>query len=475
MNYHVEHHMFPLVPYHALPQLHATIKDDMPTPYPSIFAAWREIAPTILRQVKDPAYHVKRRLPAPKARHNEAGVACNADAKPDADGWVEICAAADLGREDVLRFDHGKKTYALYRDSNGLVYATDGMCTHGNTHLSEGLVKGQTIECAKHNGRFHLVDGSAARPPACRGLTTYSLEERCGRLYLNVDRPGGSGARGQRTYHLRLESSRSIATFIKEFIFVPANANENIDFVPGDYLQFDIPAYKEIRFRDFDIPAPFAAVWDVQHVFDLVAHNPFNGRRNNYSLASNPAIERFLRFNIRIATPPPGQECPPGVGSAFMFNLRPGDNVTAIGPFGDFHIKPTLREAVYIGGGAGMAPLRAHLSSLLETQKSARHVSYWYGARTRQEIFYHEYFSELARKYPNFSFHLALSSPLQEDCWKGHTGFIHEIVFESYLRNHMNPRAVEYYLCGPPMMIKACTKMLGELGVVASQIAYDEF
>jgi Na(+)-translocating NADH:ubiquinone oxidoreductase F subunit len=186
-------------------------------------------------------------------------------------------------------------------------------------------------------------------------------------------------------------------------------------------------------------------------------------------------MERSLRFNIRIATPPPGQDCPPGVGSAFMFNLKPGDIVTAIGPFGDFHVKPTQREAVYIGGGAGMAPIRAHLSSLFETRNTARRVSYWYGARSRQEIFYDDYFLELARRHPNFSFHLALSSPLPEDDWTGHTGFIHEVALDAYLRSHVNPKAAEYYLCGPPMMIKACTRMLADLGVPAGQVAYDEF
>jgi Na(+)-translocating NADH:ubiquinone oxidoreductase F subunit len=220
---------------------------------------------------------------------------------------------------------------------------------------------------------------------------------------------------------------------------------------------------------------PYAAVWEAQHVFDLVARNPSTGRRNNYSLASNPDSERILRFNVRIATPPPGQDCPPGVGSAYVFSLKPGDVVTAIGPFGDFHLKPTQKEAVYIGGGAGMAPLRAHLSHLLETQRTSRRVTFWYGARSRQEIFYDDYFTGLAQAHPNFAWHLALSSPLPEDAWTGPTGFIHEVVLESYLRDHPNPKAVEYYLCGPPMMIKACTKMLASIGVAPSQIAYDEF
>ncbi len=473
MNYHVEHHMFPLVPYHALPKLHAAVKDDCPTPYPSLFSAWREIVPTILKQVRDPGYHVKRRLPAPGVRLREG--AHSSQGKPDAEGWIEACAAADLGRADVVRFDHGKKTYALYRTEDDELYATDGLCTHGNVHLSLGLVKGKLIECSKHNGRFNLLDGSPARVPVCRGLVTYPIAERKGRIFINVSRPGGAGARPQRSYQFRVVSNCNVATFIKELVLEPLDATERISFTPGDYLQLDIPAYDAIRFRDFDIPQPFAAVWEHQHVFDLVARNPEAGRRNNYSLASNQQTDRVLRFNVRIATPPPGQDCAPGVGSSYVFSLKPGDIVSAIGPFGDFHIKPTQREMVYIGGGAGMAPLRAHLSHLLETEQSSRKVSFWYGARSKQEIYYEDYFHDLANVHHNFAFHLALSAPLPEDNWTGHEGFIHQVVLEKHLSQHVNPKAVEYYLCGPPMMIKACTRMLADLGVPAAQISYDEF
>jgi Na+-transporting NADH:ubiquinone oxidoreductase subunit F len=223
------------------------------------------------------------------------------------------------------------------------------------------------------------------------------------------------------------------------------------------------------------IEEPFAAVWRNQHVFDLVASNPQSGRRNNYSLAGNQKTENVLRFNVRIATPPPGQECAPGVGSSYVFSLKPGDLVTGVGPFGDFHVKPTQREMVCIGGGAGMAPLSAHLFHLLEKEGTARKISFWYGARSRQEIFYKSYFQALAKANPNFTFNLALSSPRPEDEWSGLLGFIHEVVLERYLRDHANPASAEYYLCGPPLMIKACNRMLAELGVPAHQIAYDEF
>jgi Na+-transporting NADH:ubiquinone oxidoreductase subunit F len=473
MNYHVEHHMFPLVPYHALPRLHEAVKEDMPKPYPSLLDAWREILSALLRQSRDPAFHVKRVLPDPKVRLSQGTYI--SDARPDIEGWLEVCIGADLRAADVIGFEHGRKTYAIIRDEEGLLYAMDGICTHGNTRLAEGLVKGKIIECAKHNGRFNLADGSPARAPVCRGLTTYPVQERDGRLFLNVARAGGAGLRVQKTLRLRVLSNRSVATFIKELLLEPENGLETVDFTAGDYIQIDIPPYENIRFREFDIPQPFAAVWERQHVFDLIASNPGMTRRNNYSLACNRQKERTLRFNVRIATPPPGQDCPPGIGSSYVFNLKPGDSITAIGPFGDFHIKPTQREMVYIGGGSGMAPLRAHISHLFETEQTHRKVSYWYGARSRQEIFYADYFREIAAAYPNFTFHLALSNPLPEDHWVGHTGLIHEVVFQQYLRDHPDPAAVEYYLCGPPMMIKAVTRMLAEVGVPAHQIAFDEF
>ena len=473
MNYHVEHHMFPLVPYHNLPKLHAAIKDDCPEPYPSLWACWKEIIPAILKQTKDPTYHVKRRLPEPKGRMDDGAV--RSAVEPDAEGWLEICAAADLAAEDVIRFDHGKKTFALVRDEQGILHATDGICTHGNVHLANGLVKGSILECPKHNGRFNLKDGSPARAPVCRGLATYPIEERNGRIWLNVLKPGGVGARPLQSFQFRVVSSRSVATFIRELILEPLEGEAAIAFRAGDYLQFNIPAYERIAFRDFDIPEPFAAVWERQHVFDLIASNPQEGRRNNYSLAHNPAHEGNLRLNVRIATPPPGQDCPPGVGSAYMFSLKPGDVVSAVGPFGDFHIKPTRKEMVYIGGGAGMAPLRAHLSQLFDTDNTQRKVSFWYGARSRQEIFYADYFEEMARQHANFQFHVALSEPLEEDQWEGLRGFIHEVVLIEYLESHPNLSSVEFYLCGPPMMIKACTRMLAKLGVREDQIAFDAF
>ena len=281
--------------------------------------------------------------------------------------------------------------------------------------------------------------------------------------------------REEKSYKLRVVSNNNVATFIKELVVEPFEDNDKINFIPGDYLHIDIPEYKQILFRDFDIPEPYASVWKNQGVFLLTSSNTESYRRNNYSIASNVVKDRTLTFNIRIATPPPGQNCPPGIGSSYIFNLKPGDIINAIGPFGDFHVKPTMKEMVYIGGGAGMAPIRAHITHLFENESTLRKVSYWYGARSKQEIYYEDYFKKLADEYHNFDFQLALSSPLEEDNWKGHKGLIHEVVYENYLKDHPHMMGVEFYLCGPPMMIKACTKMLNELGVSAEQIAFDEF
>jgi Na+-transporting NADH:ubiquinone oxidoreductase subunit F len=473
MNYHVEHHMYPLVPYHALPALHELVKSDCGSPYRSLFHAWSEIIPAIRRQISDPGFHIKRTLPRRAIQTQRTGV--NAKTKPDQEGWLTVCNASELHAADALRLDFGKRTFAIYRNEVGRLYATDGICTHGNTHLAAGLVKGDMIECPKHNGRFHLEDGSPARPPVCRALATYPVEERDGQIYVNVDRAGGAGARRQQVHTFRVLSNDNVSTFVKELILEPIHRNARMVFEPGDYLQLDIPSYPEIHFSDFEVSEPYASVWREQHVFDLVSRNPISGRRNNYSLASNQASEKTLRFNVRIATPPPGQDCAPGVGSSYVFSLKPGDTVTGIGPFGDFHIKPTQREMVYIGGGAGMAPLRAHLSHLLETERTGRKVSFWYGARSRQELFYEAFFSDLARTNSNFQFHTVLSSPLPQDEWKGHEGFIHEVVLHSYLLRHPSPTNVEYYLCGPPMMIRATQRMLSELGVPADHISFDEF
>lgn len=247
-----------------------------------------------------------------------------------------------------------------------------------------------------------------------------------------------------------------------------------LEYQPGEYLQFDIPPYARRTLQGVSVGQPYADVWRAQHVYEFSTENNA-ARRRNYSFAGNPATDAQLRFNVRIATPPRGQYCDAGVGSSYVFGLKPGDTVSAIGPYGDFHIKESQREMVYLGGGAGMAPLRSHLVWLFETQHTSRRVSYWYGARSLQELFYQDTFEELARAHDNFTFHVALSEPLPADGWKSHIGFIHDVLRREYLEKHQDPASIEYYLCGPPAMVRASREMLEEFEVPPAQILYDEF
>jgi Na(+)-translocating NADH:ubiquinone oxidoreductase F subunit len=376
---------------------------------------------------------------------------------------------------DVIRVDHAGRTYALYRTADDRYYATDGTCTHGNAHLAEGYVTGTLIECPKHNGRFDFRDGSPQRQPVCVGHKTYSVENRGGSLFINFSTAGGFGVtQVPPTYTFRVVSNDNVATYIKELVLELLPGQPKLDYQPGDYLQFDIPAYPETSLQTVAVGAPYAEAWQAQRLFDLTAHNPAPCRRN-YSIASNPASEALLRFNVRLATPPLGQGWNTGVGSAYLFGLQPGDQVSAIGPFGDFHIRDTGREMVYLGGGSGMAPLRSHIAYLLESLHTTRKVSYWYGVRAQGDLFYQSYFEDLARRYPNFSFHAALSEPQPYDQWSGHAGFIHAVLQRQYLAAHPDPQAIDFYLCGPPAMIRAAISMLAEYGVGPAQIAYDEF
>ena len=397
MNYHLEHHMFPLVPYHKLPKLHELVKADMPKPYGSLWEAWRELLPTVLRQVKDPTYYIHRDLPTPSIREDTSSAThiFTAKGKP-VGGWVEICVGGFLRKEDVLRFDHAGKTYAIYRTAEGSLHATDGICTHGNAHLAEGFVSGTIIECAKHNGRFEILDGAPRRLPACTALTTYRVREHEGKIFLDLNSAGGQGAtQHATTYRFRVVSNENVATFIKELVLELEPDSPPLDYRPGEYLQFDIPAYGEIKFREIAVSAPFAEIWNERNVFAHYAENPLPIRRN-FSFATNPRVDRQPRFNIRISLPPEGADCSAGAGTAYLHRLRRGDTLTAIGPYGDFHVKPTGKEMVYLGGGAGMAPLRSHLSHLFDTEKTQRRVGFWYGARSLRDCFYLDYFRNLA-------------------------------------------------------------------------------
>jgi Na+-transporting NADH:ubiquinone oxidoreductase subunit F len=274
-------------------------------------------------------------------------------------------------------------------------------------------------------------------------------------------------------------SNENVATFIKEFV-VRLPEGETLDFEPGGYIQLDVPQYEIDYRRDITVQDKYRGEWERLGLYGLKSKSTQPVFRA-YSMANHPAEGNIIKLNVRIATPPWDRErdgfknVPTGIASSYIFRCEPGDRVTISGPYGDFFIQDTDREMVYIGGGAGMAPLRSHIFHLFYTLKTKRKVSYWYGARSRGEIFYEEDFRKIEKKFPNFSFHIALSEPLPEDNWKGYTGFIHNAVYEHYLKDHPVPEEIEYYLCGPPVMLNAVKKMLSNLGVEDEMIRYDEF
>jgi Na+-transporting NADH:ubiquinone oxidoreductase subunit F len=273
-------------------------------------------------------------------------------------------------------------------------------------------------------------------------------------------------------YNATVVSNENVASFIKE-LRLKLDPGEKMDFETGSYVQIDIPEY-ERSYRDIYVGETYKKVWDRFDFWGLKARSEEPVYRA-YSMANTPEEEE-LRFTIRVATPPPGQkDIPPGVASSYLFTLKPGDRLSLSGPYGDFFIKNTQREMCFIGGGAGMAPLRAHIFHNLLTKKTERKITFWYGARSKSEMFYDEAFNDLEKNFDNFSYNVALSDPQPEDDWDGLVGFIHQVAYDEYLKDHPDPSEIEYYLCGPPMMLEAVQKMLDSLGVEPEMIAFDDF
>ncbi len=283
---------------------------------------------------------------------------------------------------------------------------------------------------------------------------------------------------GIKKWECEVVSNRNVATFIKEFV-VKLPDGEALDFEPGGYIQIDVPRY-EVSYRDFVIEDEFKGDWDKYNMWDLRGKNSDETFRA-YSMANYPAEKNLIKLNIRIATPPwdnarkQFENVPSGICSSYIFSMKKGDKVMISGPYGEFHIKHTKNEMIYIGGGAGMAPLRSHIFHLFHTLKTDRKVSYWYGARSLREIFYEDEFRAIEKEFPNFRFNIALSEPLPEDNWTGMTGFIHQVLLDNYLGKHETPEDIEYYFCGPPVMNNAVVKMLDNLGIPKENIAFDDF
>ncbi len=323
-----------------------------------------------------------------------------------------------------------------------------------------------------------LEGGGSALPTEVQYFTTRELRENW-RLACQV--PVKRDMRvtvpddvfGVKRWECEVISNHNVATFIKELV-LKLPEGEVVNFRAGGYVQMEIPPYRA-DYREFDIEKEFHGDWERFNVWDNIADFDEPTVRA-YSMANYPEELGILKFNIRIASPPPGSTgIPPGKMSSYIFNLKPGDKLTVFGPFGDFFAKDTDAEMVFIGGGAGMAPMRSHIFDQLLRLNSTRKMSFWYGARSIKEMFYVDEFDRLAAEHDNFDWHVALSDPLPEDNWKGHTGFIHQVVLENYLNSHPAPEDCEYYLCGPPMMNSAVLTMLDELGVGEDNILLDDF
>jgi Na+-transporting NADH:ubiquinone oxidoreductase subunit F len=303
---------------------------------------------------------------------------------------------------------------------------------------------------------------------------------------------------GIKKWECEVVSNYNVASFIKEFV-VKLPEGENLDFLAGGYIQIDVPSI-DVDYKNFDItahprlgkqPNEFQGEWDKFKLWDLKMKNDEPLFRA-YSMANHPAEGNIVMLNIRIATPPWDRakggwaDVNPGVCSSYVFNLKPGDKVTISGPYGEFHIKETEAEMIYIGGGAGMAPMRSHLFHLFHTLKTGRKVSYWYGGRSRRELFYIDDFQNIEKEFPNFTFNMVLSEPLPEDNWvartgmddqagDGFVGFVHQALIDNYLGKHDAPEDIEFYFCGPPMMNAAVLKMVDDFGVPVENVAFDDF
>jgi len=283
---------------------------------------------------------------------------------------------------------------------------------------------------------------------------------------------------GIKKWECEVVSNHNVATFIKEFV-VRLPEGEMMDFQSGGYIQIDVPKC-QVEYKDIEVEDEYREDWDKLNMWDLKMKNSEPIFRA-YSMANHPAEGNIIMLNIRIATPPWDRKnnrfmkVNPGICSSFIFSRKPGDKVTISGPYGEFFIKENEREMMFIGGGAGMAPMRSHIFHLYHTQKTKRKSTFWYGGRSLRELFYVDEFREIEKEFPNFKFHIGLSEPITEDNWSGYTGFIHQVIFDNYLKNHPEPEEIDYYLCGPPMMNDAVFKMLDELGVPDENIAFDDF
>ncbi len=333
--------------------------------------------------------------------------------------------------------------------------------------------------------RLQVVEGGGTILPTEKGFFTRKEQANNWRLGcqvkvredMNIEVP--AEVFGIQKWECEVVSNKNVATFIKEFV-VKLPPGEHLDFKSGGYIQIDVPKLEVDFSKDIDVEEEYRADWDHFNMWSLKMKNNEEQYRA-YSMANHPAEGDIVMLNIRIATPPWDRKkngfmnVNPGVCSSYIFSRKPGDKVMVSGPYGEFFIKDTQNEMMFIGGGAGMAPMRSHIFDQFLTRKTKRKATFWYGGRSKKELFYVDQFEAIEKEFPNFKFSVALSEPLPEDNWTGDTGFIHQVIFDNYLKNHPEPEEIEYYLCGPPMMIDAVKKMLDDLGVPQENVMFDDF
>lgn len=335
--------------------------------------------------------------------------------------------------------------------------------------------------------RCQVESGAGSILPTETGFFSYKQQHDNWRLACqvkvkeNIEMHIPEEVLGIKKWECEVVSNRNISTFLKEFV-VKLPEGENLKFKSGGYIQIDVPAI-DVDFKTFDIDEKYKADWERMKMFDLKMHNP-EATYRAYSMANSPAEGNIIMLNIRIATPPFDKaiggfaNVNPGICSSYIFSRKPGDKVSISGPYGEFFLRDTNNEMMFIGGGAGMAPMRSHIFNLFHTIHTDRKVTFWYGARALQEAPYVDEFNKIQEENPNFHWTLALDRPDPVADAAGvayKPGFVHQVIFENYLKNHENPEDIEYYLCGPPMMIQAVTKMLYDLGVPDENVMYDNF
>jgi Na+-transporting NADH:ubiquinone oxidoreductase subunit F len=384
-------------------------------------------------------------------------VILGAKSKLVAEGNVEI----EINHEKKIHVPIGSKLLTALAENNMFVSSAcggGGTCGQCRVQVKEGGGDILPTELS-HISKREAKDGDRL---ACQVTVKQDMK-----IHVHDD------VFGVKKWNATVRSNSNVATFIKELV-LELPAGDTIDFRAGGYIQIECPPYK-LKYDQFDIDERFRDEWDKYNLwkYESVVAEP---AIRAYSMANYPEENNIVMLNVRIATPPPRNDnVPPGIMSSYIFNLKPGDKVTISGPFGEFFARETQNEMVFIGGGAGMAPMRSHIFDQLQRLKSKRKISFWYGARSYREMFYVDDFNKLQEENENFKWYIGLSEPKPEDNWTGYTGFIHNILYENYLKNHPAPEDCEYYMCGPPMMNSAVIKMLLDIGVERENIMLDDF